>query len=706
MKRNGISLITLIITIVVVIILAAAVILTLGDNNPVNSSKLASLLKSKETMEECIKIVVADKISDTLGQATVKGIVTELDDTEIVDVSAEVIETTKNGENLKLYKVEKDDYKNKFGVQLSDTPNPNSKWYVDEKGRMFLVYDFIENVPEFMKDNETTLNKSVEPFVIITGQELEESIIESIEIELPSESVGIGEDKKISVNVSNVKNLSYCQWVINNSSDKLGTEDENLYPYPLESNNAEISLANITKVGNYYLHMLIVTSTTKVEKISSRIVVEKKPDVWDGTVATSFASGTGTELDPYIIETAEQLAYLSSRVKSANRFEGKYIKMVNSIDLNNIEWTPIGNAKNYTTYFHGNFDGGNNLIYNLNITGEYYQAGLFGRCEDATIKNLTIESGSINIPSAITPDYIGGIAGIMTDGEISNCVNKAIINVNASTSAVGGIVAKIITGTSNTSPSFKINNCYNYGDITSSTAVSSGLGGVVGYCDGKVDINNCGNYGDIYDPVVSNIGGILGNVSKTSNINQSFNEGDIYGKNEVSGILGGYSAGIAIVINECYNSGDITAVTNYVSGICAKGGSSLKINYCYNTGTIKALGTNRVSGIADYGAIKCCYNAGNIIYAGNNATYNGPIAAYSCTVSKCYYLQCDYQQGVYGKANSSTTVESKSEAEFKKNSGEENAVVDLLNAGLEVGSEKYVVNGGYPILKWQLNSNN
>ena len=56
--------------------------------------------------------------------------------------------------------------------------------------------------------------------------------------------------------------------------------------------------------------------------------------------------------------------------------------------------------------------------------------------------------------------------------------------------------------------------------------------------------------------------------------------------------------------------------------------------------------------------------------------------------------------------NSSTTVESKSEAEFKKNSGEENAVVDLLNAGLEVGSEKYVVNGGYPILKWQLNSNN
>ena len=36
---------------------------------------------------------------------------------------------------------------------------------------------------------------------------------------------------------------------------------------------------------------------------------------WDGSIATAFAGGTGTESDPYQIADGAQLAYLASEVK-------------------------------------------------------------------------------------------------------------------------------------------------------------------------------------------------------------------------------------------------------------------------------------------------------------------------------------------------------------------------------------------------------
>ncbi|MDO4568054.1 MAG: hypothetical protein Q4B99_03745, partial [Clostridia bacterium] len=33
-------------------------------------------------------------------------------------------------------------------------------------------------------------------------------------------------------------------------------------------------------------------------------------EIWDGTIATSYAGGTGTQDDPYLIENGAQLAYL------------------------------------------------------------------------------------------------------------------------------------------------------------------------------------------------------------------------------------------------------------------------------------------------------------------------------------------------------------------------------------------------------------
>ena len=37
---------------------------------------------------------------------------------------------------------------------------------------------------------------------------------------------------------------------------------------------------------------------------------------WDGSIATAFAGGTGTESDPYQIANGAELAYLASSVNS------------------------------------------------------------------------------------------------------------------------------------------------------------------------------------------------------------------------------------------------------------------------------------------------------------------------------------------------------------------------------------------------------
>ena len=55
------------------------------------------------------------------------------------------------------------------------------------------------------------------------------------------------------------------------------------------------------------------------------------PRVWDGSVASGFASGSGTRDNPYIISTAGELALFRDMVNSGNA--SICGKMVNDIDI-------------------------------------------------------------------------------------------------------------------------------------------------------------------------------------------------------------------------------------------------------------------------------------------------------------------------------------------------------------------------------------
>lgn len=176
---------------------------------------------------------------------------------------------------------------------------------------------------------------------------------------------------------------------------------------------------------------------------------------WDGTtIATSFESGSGTSVDdPYIIANGAQLAYLAQQVNSGTTYSDTYFKLASDINLNNYEWTPIGEDE--TNSFKGTFDGGSNTISGLYMapskdewnTSSNKYLGLFGCVDGGTISNISVEG-------EITPGqfeqgqkYVGGIIGYLKSGSVSALSADVIISANSGAYGnldvyIGGAIGK------------------------------------------------------------------------------------------------------------------------------------------------------------------------------------------------------------------------------------------------------------------------
>ena len=158
---------------------------------------------------------------------------------------------------------------------------------------------------------------------------------------------------------------------------------------------------------------------TSTEQTTDEPAEEPVFEVWDGSVATHFASGQGTRTDPYIINKPAQLAYLAQLLKGKNSsYASKYYRLEANLDLNRYEWTPIGTEGGV---FKGHFDGNSHIIRNVSLrqlsyTGSYHVAGLFGVINNATVEDLTVTDVVVhvkNVDSSKQKIYTGGLAGII-----------------------------------------------------------------------------------------------------------------------------------------------------------------------------------------------------------------------------------------------------------------------------------------------------
>ena len=243
-------------------------------------------------------------------------------------------------------------------------------------------------------------------------------------------------------------------------------------------------------------------------------------DVWDGTVAFDFEDGSGTEADPYEISKASQLAFLARSVNEGTSYSGKYLVLANDIDLNNIEWTPIGNGIHS---FMGNFDGNGHTIKNLKIsqsihytyeypTGRkapYCDIGLFATVQDATIQNMVIDGATITIwdtKSACT-HRVGVLCGTIRTYQnatiVSNIkIQNATITTDFSANqrplllSIGGAIGHIYAYNNTTTTISLV-------EINSDLSLEKGYGlsnymgtilGSSGFIDSTFNMENCAAY--------------------------------------------------------------------------------------------------------------------------------------------------------------------------------------------------------------------
>ncbi len=381
-------------------------------------------------------------------------------------------------------------------------------------------------------------------------------------------------------------------------------------------------------------------------------------------------AGSGTEEDPYLIESIEDLVAFSNSVNEGSIYNGKYVKLVKTLDFksplsyNNPKtkvseketriikedangeeiltfltkedgtgFNPIGSDSHS---FYGDFDGNGKEIKNIHINRPREDnVALFGICSGCKIEKLKLSG-----------DIVGNktVAGILANPisnipQIMYCCNEAKITGEH---MIGGIAARTVN----------VRNSYNLGDIKYLSSGSSS------------------------DYVV---GGIIGDA-QGGYIKNSYNSGvlEIEGKAYFAGgIAGGFPN-----ISNCVNLGKIKTVEDdsnsyYIGGICGGTFENYLIENSYNFANLQEANAYHIGGILGDDDQIC-----------NN----------------CYYLKGTAEGGAGGK-----------DLEGQAMPLEESEMPSVLEV-VSTGNEKVEWNGemvdiwkedtnninnGYPILFWQ-----
>ena len=305
------------------------------------------------------------------------------------------------------------------------------------------------------------------------------------------------------------------------------------------------------------------------------------------TYEALLPSGSGTQDEPWIIITPEQLQYLHDI--EYVEWQRYYIRLGANIDMSGESWVPLQMGGNVGL----DFDGRGYKITNLKIeTVAGGDVGFFNLIDTSRddggpfngVKNLTIE-GSITLTDNVryigglagytwnstfedvhvnfdidtngySATYAGGMFGLAHDTIIKNCTFTGSVD-GATATHVGGVVGRIEAMATRT-----------WEDIIVDGYVcgSSDVGGIIGNSDlmngtgvTELTLKNCQVYGLIVGNGKS--GGIVGQA-RPMTIEECVNYATVVGGYRVGGIVGEQSSIGAIHVINCANNGNVNVLKN------------------------------------------------------------------------------------------------------------------------------------------------
>ena len=224
--------------------------------------------------------------------------------------------------------------------------------------------------------------------------------------------------------------------------------------------------------------MLTALSIVFSSLVSALVITAEQDTAWDGTVATKYESGAGTETDPYIIKNAGQLALLVNDTDTS----GKYYALSADITVNEkltdsaLPWYSVA-VENGTdavkgAVFNGHFNGNGHTVSGLYFKGNatdntyWYAVGLFPRVDaEAFIENVGVKNTSFTVTGG---GQVGAIIGVYSPKAssaekyltVKSCFADTSVSLNC---ANAGGIAGALNGAA------YVYDCYFTGSLSGNT---------------------------------------------------------------------------------------------------------------------------------------------------------------------------------------------------------------------------------------------
>ena len=199
------------------------------------------------------------------------------------------------------------------------------------------------------------------------------------------------------------------------------------------------------------------------------------------------------------ISNAAELRAFAAEVNCGNTCEGKTVKLLADIDLENDDWTPIGTS---TYSFKGTFDGNGKTISNLNISAGD-RAGFFANFSGPSATSLNFDHASV-IGRESVAVFAAVSSPTSTISEIS-VDHSTVVGGHWVGSIVGytyGVIEKCqVSNSSLSAAPYLVGASYDNGDK---------VGGIAGYVgEGSNSVRDCSAVG-VTVKAYRDVGGIVG----------------------------------------------------------------------------------------------------------------------------------------------------------------------------------------------------
>lgn len=384
---------------------------------------------------------------------------------------------------------------------------------------------------------------------------------------------------------------------------------------------------------------------------------------------TTFAAGSGTEADPWLIKNAFQFENMMNLYKDAEAPADKnsfkyWFKLVKDIDASSITWVPLNNSGSF--YKAIDFDGGGHTVTGLTCTSGNYPsfAGvLYGSVRNVTFDGATISGttkkgvvagfmGTTGLPgfcegvtvtgSTVSgSSYSGGFAGhCRTTGSIERC---RVVNteVSSTDSNVGGFAAfaDIVDDDKYEVPvrfiDCHVENC-TVTQLCNPVADNVFTGGFIACANTGAGFTGCSVKATVSatEAAVQDVGGFIGRASYAC---PTFKDCAVLSGSrvEAAGIHAGGFVGYSIVAatyTGCSSAADVVSSTEYVGGFAGYSAGASSYTDCSASGAVSGVKhTAGFAGTAENSGFTDCSFTGSVSDGGSGKSQSGGFCGLATT---------------------------------------------------------------------------